>query len=180
MSLTKVNEKEMESLSSKLKNIKCVLLDVDGILTDGRVVFMGKEVGWNRFFNVYDGHGLKMLKQKKFHIGIISGGDSLGLYERFQHNLGLDPSMLYFGNEEKMGAYEEIKSRHELDDEQICYMGDELFDIPLLERCGFSATVPESSFLVQEKVDYVSKKNGGKGAAREIIDMILISQGLLS
>ena len=59
-------------------------------------------------------------------------------------------------------------------------MGDELFDIPLLERCGFSATVPESSFLVQEKVDYISKKNGGKGAAREIIDMILISQGLLS
>ena len=107
MSLTKVNQQEMDSLSSKLKKIKCVLLDVDGVLTDGRVVFMGKEVGWNRFSTSMTGM-LKMLKQKNFHIE--HSAELTGLYERFQHNLGLDPNMLYFGNEEKMGAYEEIKS----------------------------------------------------------------------
>ena len=180
MSLTKYDEKLLKNLKPKIEKIKCVLLDVDGVLTDGRVVYMGEEVGWNRFFNVYDGHGLKLLKQNNFFLGIISGGDSLGLYQRFQHNLGLDPEMLYFGNEEKLGAYEQIKTRHSLDDEEICYMGDELFDIPLLEKVGFSATVPESSFIVQNKVDYITKKGGGKGAAREVIDLILLTNGIIS
>ena len=95
MSLTRIDQQEIDKLSPKLKKIKCVLLDVDGILTDGRVYYAGEEVGWNRFFNVYDGHGLKMLKEQKYTLGIISGGDSLGLKERFINNLGLLESMCF-------------------------------------------------------------------------------------
>ena len=179
MSLVNFSNVLLDKYSEKLKKIQCVLLDVDGILTDGRVIFMGAEVGWNRFFNVYDGHGLKLLKENGFKLGIISGGDSIGLHERFVNNLGLDPEMCFFGNEDKTGAYDHIKNKHDLRDEQICYLGDELFDIPLLKQVGFSATVPESSFIVQREVDYVTNKNGGKGAAREVIDMILLSQGIL-
>ena len=84
---------------------------------------------------------------------------------------------MLFGNEDKTGAYNKIKNDNNLLDEEICYMGDELFDIPLLNQVGFSATVPESSYLVQESVDYVTKKSGGMGAAREVIDMILLSKG---
>ena len=179
MSLTKYSEDLIKRFESKLKTIQCVLFDVDGILTDGRVIFMGGEVGWNRFFNVYDGHGLKLLKENNFKVGIISGGDSLGLHERFVENLGLDSDMCFFGNEDKTGAYAEIKEKHGLSDNQVCYLGDELFDIPVLKQVGFSATVPESSFIVQREVDYITEKNGGKGAAREVIDMILLAQGIL-
>lgn len=179
MSLTRVDHQEVNSLLDKLKNIKCVLLDVDGILTDGRVIYMGEEVGWNRFFNVYDGHGLKMLRDFGFHLGIISGGDSLGLHKRFVENLGLSEKMCFFGNEDKTGAYDQIKKENNLQDSEICYMGDELFDIPLLTQVGFSATVPESSFLVQKAVDYVTKKSGGKGAGREVMDLIMYAKGLI-
>ena len=179
MSLTKIDQQDIDKHSPKLKKIKCVLLDVDGILTDGRVYYAGEEVGWNRFFNVYDGHGLKMLKEQQYTLGIISGGDSLGLKERFINNLGLLESMCFFGNEDKTGAYNKIKNDNNLLDEEICYMGDELFDIPLLNQVGFSATVPESSYLVQESADYVTKKSGGMGAAREVIDMILLSKGAI-
>ena len=76
MSLTFNPEKILPQYIEKLQQIKCMLFDVDGILTDGRVYFSGDEMGWNRFFNVYDGHGLKLLKRNNIHVGIISGGDS--------------------------------------------------------------------------------------------------------
>lgn len=175
MSLTK-NPKDILSFHhSKLSKIKCALFDVDGILTDGRVFYTGEEMGWNRYFNIYDGYGIKRLMANGIHVGIISGGDSKGLTERFIINLGVPKELCHFGNEDKLDAYENIKKRLNLQDKEIAYMGDEIFDIPLLEKVGFSASVPGASFLVQEKVDYISVKEGGKGAGREVMDLILLT-----
>lgn len=174
MSLTK-NPKDILSVhEKKLKKIKCVLFDVDGVLTDGRVFYSGDEMGWNRFFNIYDGYGIKRLMANGIHVGIISGGDSRGLTERFIINLKIPKELCYFGDEDKIHAYEDIKAKLHLGDDEISYVGDEIFDIPLLEKVGFSATVPDASFLVQEKVDFVTTKKGGYGAGREVMDLILM------
>lgn len=178
MSLTKNPVEILSVHKERLKKIKCALFDVDGVLTDGRVFFSGEEMGWNRYFNIYDGYGIKRLMANGIQVGIISGGDSRGLTERFIKNLGVPQNLCHFGNEDKVDAYEDVKKTLKLSDDQISYMGDEIFDIPLLEKAGFSASVPDASFLVQEKVDYVSFKQSGKGAGREVMDLILLSQGL--
>ncbi len=174
MSLTKNPKDILEVHRDKLTKIKCALFDVDGILTDGRVFYTGEEMGWNRYFNIYDGYGLKRLMANGIHVGIISGGDSRGLTERFINNLGIPKELCHFGNEDKVDAYESVKTHLNLNDDEISYMGDEIFDIPLLEKVGFSASVPGASFIVQEKVDYISSKVGGEGAGREVMDLILL------
>ena len=179
MSLTKNPADIIAVHGNKLKKIKCALFDVDGILTDGRVFYTGEEMGWNRYFNIYDGYGIKRLMANGIHVGIISGGDSKGLTERFINNLKVPKNLCYFGNEDKVDAYEDIRKTLGLDDDQISYMGDEIFDIPLLEKVGFSATVPGASFMVQEKVDYISFKEGGHGAGREVMDLILLTHSLM-
>jgi len=178
MSLTKDPKEILSVHREKLVNIKCALFDVDGVLTDGRVFYAGDEMGWNRYFNVYDGYGLKRLMANGIHVGIISGGDSIGLTERFINNLKIPEELCYFGNEDKVDAYESIKESFDLNDNEIAYMGDEIFDIPLLKRVGFSASVPAASFIVQDVVDYISFKEGGHGAGREVMDLILLSQQL--
>ena len=178
MSLTKKPTDILSVHRQKLEKIKCALFDVDGVLTDGRVFFTGTEVGWNRYFNIYDGYGIKRLMANNIHVGIISGGDSRGLTERFINNLGIPQELCYFGNEDKVDAYNEIKSKLSLLDDQISYMGDEIFDIPLLKKVGFSASVPGASFIVKDQVDYVSFKSGGEGAGREVMDLLLLTNNM--
>jgi len=178
MSLTRNPTEILSVHKTKLSKIKCALFDADGILTDGRIFYAGEEMGWNRYFNIYDGYGIKRLMANGVHVGIISGGDSRSLTERFIINLGIPKELCHFGNEDKVDAYEAVKQKLGLPDEEISYMGDEIFDLPLLEKVGFSASVPAASFLVQEKVDYISTKHGGHGAAREVMDLILLAQNL--
>jgi 3-deoxy-D-manno-octulosonate 8-phosphate phosphatase (KDO 8-P phosphatase) len=159
---------------AKLKKIKLVLFDVDGILTDGKVYYAGGEVGFNRFFHILDGYGLKMLKELGYKVGIITGGDSIGVLKRFQL-LGITD--LYMGNEDKVEAYNDVKKKYNLKDEEILYMADEFFDVPLLRKVGFAVTVPHASIEVRKVCDYVTKRAGGEGAAREMIDILRQSQG---
>lgn len=161
--------------TDKLSKIKGVIFDVDGILTDGRVEWQGEEVGFNRSFNVRDGYGLKLLKSLGLYVGIISGGNSKGLVERL-NQLGVADQ--YLGNEDKRDAYIDFKNKYKLDDSQILYMGDELFDIPILKKCGFSATVEVASKEVRDVCDYVAKMPAGHGCAREVIDMLRFVQNL--
>ncbi len=158
-----------ETYSEKLKKIKVCAFDVDGILTDGRVWWAGEEVGWNRYFNIRDGYGLKVLQKAGYKVGIISGGNSAGLRKRFKENLALD--FIYQGSEDKRGAFLEIM-KEGYKAEEILYMGDEHFDMPLLKKAGFSATVPEACVDIKEVVDYVTQSEGGRGAAREVIDRL--------
>jgi 3-deoxy-D-manno-octulosonate 8-phosphate phosphatase (KDO 8-P phosphatase) len=148
---------------------------LDGILTNGQLYWSGEEVGYNRFFHALDGFGLKMLMKAGLKVGVISGGDSLGVYKRFQENLGLD--YVYLGDEDKRHAYEKVLAQGHKDHE-ILYMGDEFFDLPILKRVGFSASVPEASHEVQEQVDYVTWKSSGQGCAREVVDLVRYAQGI--
>jgi 3-deoxy-D-manno-octulosonate 8-phosphate phosphatase (KDO 8-P phosphatase) len=169
------NLKEVaEQFKEKLSKIKVVAFDVDGILTDGRVWYSGEEMGWNRYTDTRDGYGLKMLKSFGFKVGIITGGDSLSVIKRFKENLKLD--FVYYGNEDKRESFKKLLDEGYTSDE-ILYMGDEFFDLPLLMASGFSATVPNASLEIKERVDYVTTRSAPE-AAREVIDILRYSRGL--
>lgn len=155
-------------LKSKIRKLKCLILDVDGVLTDGRIFWL-KGQGWTRQYHVQDGYGIKLLQKSGFPVAIFSGGDSEDLRERIKV-LGIDHA--YIGNENKLIALEDFKKKTGFKESEMAFIGDELFDIPVLERVGFSATVPHAVDAVKTSVDYVTKKEGGMGAVRELIEMI--------
>ncbi len=160
----------------KLKKIKVVLLDVDGILTDASITYFGEEVKFNRTYNALDGYGIRVLIESGMKVGVVTGGVSVSLKKRAA-TLGL--SYLYEGKEDKREAFLEVMKDAKVSGEEICYMGDELFDMPLLKKAGFSATVPHAVREVHEVVDYVTEKEAGKGAVREVIDLIRYSQNII-
>lgn len=162
-------QKLATKFKSKLLPIKVALFDVDGVLTDGRVYYDGEEVGFNRFFNVRDGYGMNVLREAGIKVGIITGGNSLGVLKRFRENLKVD--FLYYGNEDKRQAYKDVLSQGYSDNE-ILYIGDEFFDLPLLKRAGFSASPPTASPEILEAVDYVTMARPGMGVVREVIDIL--------
>ncbi len=166
---------EAVKFAVKLKKIKVACFDVDGILTDARVYYAGEEVGFNRFFNVYDGYGMKLLMGAGLKVGVITGGNSLGVQKRVEQ-LGLD--FCYAGNEDKRAAFRELLSRYGVQRDEVLYMGDELFDLPLLRASGFSATVPSAGVEVREAVDYVTERRSGEACVREVIDMLRYAQGI--
>ena len=159
----------------KLRKIKVLAFDVDGILTTGHIRFEGEEMGWNRSTHTRDGYMFKELMRQGFKVGVITGGDSPSVIKRFKENLKLD--FVYSGNEDKRQSYKKLKDQGH-SDEEILYMGDEFFDLPLLKRCGFSATVPEASVEICEKVNYVTELSGGMGAAREVMDLFRYANGI--
>ena len=154
---------------SKLSKIKICLFDVDGILTDGRIFWAGEEVGFNRFLHTHDGYGIKMLMHAGIKVGIITGGNSIGVKKRFE---GLGVDYLYMGNQDKRTAFDEILAETGLKAEEALYMGDEFFDLPLLKRAGFSATVPNASYEIQKDVDYITQRPSGQACVREVIDIL--------
>lgn len=159
-------------MQKKLKKLKMLILDVDGIMTDARVFWL-KGLGWTRVFHIKDGYGIRLMVKNGFEIAVISGGESDDLHERMKV-LGI--TEYHCGNEDKLIALEKILSARGLKAEHVGYMGDELFDIPVLERAGFSATVPHAVDEVKKRVDYVTKSEGGAGAVREVIDAIRKAQ----
>lgn len=163
------------SFEKKLKKIKVCAFDIDGILTNGGISWEGEDVGFNRITHALDGHGLKILMEAGLKVGVISGGDSIGVRKRFIENLKLD--FVFLGNEDKRESYKKILAMG-FKDEEILYMGDEFIDLPLLKRAGFSATVPNASLEIQEAVDYITMREAGDGCAREVIDILRYAQKL--
>ena len=149
---------------------------MDGILTDGRIYWGGEEVGYNRFFHVHDGYGIKILRAAGVKVGVITGGDSRGVIERF-NLLGLD--YFFFGNEDKREALATILEDAKVSKDEVLYMGDEFFDLPILKQVGFAATVPNASHEIKEVVDYVTQRESGKGCVREVIDMLRSVQNIV-
>lgn len=160
----------------KLKKIKIFLVDVDGVLTNGMVFYAGAEVGFNRFFHVSDGYAFKFLMAAGIKVGVISGGNSLGLRKRMED---LKPTFLYLGNEDKREAYLDILSKSGCRDEEMLYIADDLFDIPILKRVGFSATVPHAGLEVKEVSHYITVRHAGTGCVREVADLLRYSQGII-
>ncbi len=160
-------------MDAKLAKIKLLLLDVDGVLTDGRIIYdsQGNEL---KAFDVKDGHGLKMVQRAGIRIGIITGRSS-EVVRRRAEELGID--ILYQGALRKLDPYREILQQNGLTDEQVAYVGDDIIDLPILQRVGFSATVADAVPDVRSRVDYVASRNGGRGAVREICDRLLRASG---
>ena len=167
-----------KSFALKLKKIKVLAFDVDGVLTTGLIWYSGDEMGWNRSFNTRDGYMMQEMRRQGFLIGIITGGNSRCVHERFDKNPQFKVDFLFCGDEDKRHAYDKIKQKG-FKDEEILYMGDEFFDMPVLKQCGFSATVPEASIEIKEIVDYVTETSGGRGAVREVLDLFRYANNIV-
>lgn len=166
-------QKTANTYKEKLLKIKICAFDIDGILTNGQVFYDGKEGGFNRFTHTSDGYGLMLLKRAGIKVGVISAGDSLSVRKRFIEDLNLD--FVYLGEKDKRKPYRKIIAEG-FQDENILYMGDDFFDLPLLKVCGFSATVPGASLEIQESVDYITERFSGMGCVREVIDILRYAQ----
>lgn len=160
-------------MQSKLEPIKLLLLDVDGVLTDGGITLSdGGEQ--SKTFHVRDGHGLKLLQRIGVQVGIITGRSSQ-VVELRAAELGI--SLVYQGVKNKLEPYQEILAAQGLSDRQIAYVGDDIVDLPILRRVGFAATVADADAEVLERVDFISRYGGGRGAVREICELIIRAQG---
>lgn len=160
-------------MQDKLSRIRMLLLDVDGVLTDGRVIISdsGAET---KAFDVRDGHGLKLLQRAGIVVGIITGRSSRVVDHRMRE-LGIE--LVYQGVKNKLEPFEQILEQFRLSPEQVAYVGDDLVDLPVLRRVGFSATVADACPDLFARVDFVSAHPGGRGAVRELCEMLLKAQG---
>ncbi len=162
------------ALSKAVKGLKVLILDIDGVLTDCRM-FYTEPAGWGAFYSVLDGFGIKLLLRNGIHVCFISAGTFLSHKKRAEV-LGIQHA--YFGDENKIHAFEKILKDLAVTAGECAYMGDELFDIPVLEKVAFSACPPHSTRKVLDTVHYVTKLPGGNGSVREVCDLILRSKGI--
>jgi 3-deoxy-D-manno-octulosonate 8-phosphate phosphatase (KDO 8-P phosphatase) len=153
----------------RVKPLRLIAFDVDGILTDNHV-WMLQPGEWRRTFSIRDGYGIQMLIEKGYQIAFITGSRSDDVKERAKV---LKIHYFYEGTLNKVPAYEEIKQKTGFKDEQILYMGDDFFDIPLIEKAGLGITVPDASQKVRDVANYITQKNGGFGAVREVCEIVL-------
>jgi 3-deoxy-D-manno-octulosonate 8-phosphate phosphatase (KDO 8-P phosphatase) len=168
-------KKTKTTIPSKAKKIKLLLLDVDGVLTDGRILLdnQGNEL---KAFHVRDGHGIKMAQKAGIIIGIITGRISEVVNIRAQE-LGIKE--VHQGAHEKIAVYDSILRRYGFRDEEVAYMGDDIVDVDIFKRTGFAVTVDDADPFVKPHVDMITKRAGGRGAVREFINLILKHQGKL-
>ncbi len=158
---------------SKARKIRLLLLDVDGVMTDGRIFYdeKGREI---KCFHVQDGQGIRWLLKEGIKVGILSGRSS-GAVEKRAKELGI--SFLFQGIEDKMILYENLLQEIKLDSDQVSFMGDDFMDLRLLKKVGFSISVSNGHPLVRKEVDYITGTAGGLGAVREVSELILKAQG---
>ena len=150
-----------------------LLLDVDGVLTDGAVIYtgQGEEI---KQFDIKDGLGLRLAKRAGLKTAIVSARESKVVVQRAQE---LEVDEVYQGAKVKLEVFNRLLTRHDLKAHQIAYMGDDLIDLPILRRVGLPVTVPEAPAEVKAAAGYICRKPGGKGAVREVVELILKAQG---
>lgn len=160
-------------LIDQLRRVRLLALDVDGVLTDGRLYFQadGIEI---KAFHTQDGHGLKLLKRAGLQVAIITGRDSPMVSQRAA---ALGISHVYQGCEDKLATLRSLCQRLNLDIEQAAYCGDDLPDLAAIKRAGIGITVPNAPSYMGAHADWVTERQGGHGAVREICDTLLDAQG---
>lgn len=163
----------MQAIIKKAEKIKLLVLDVDGVLTDGRLFFdfFGNEY---KSFHARDGHGLKLLKSTGVELAVISGRKSKSVALRMKM-LGIHH--VYQGHENKRDAFSELLSKTGLKPEQVAYVGDDLLDLPIMAKVGLAVAVNDAHQEVQARAHWCTALPGGRGAVREVCDLIMQAQG---
>ena len=152
----------------KLKNIKALVFDVDGVFSKELIVVENGE--FYRSMSAKDGFIIKKAIDKGFHVGIITGGSSQSVKDRFKF-LGVKD--IYLSQHQKIDAYNDFCEKHKLVPEEVLYMGDDLPDYEVLKISGFSACPADAVTEITNIVDYISDKNGGEGCVRDIVEQVL-------
>ncbi len=165
--------KRRKPLESRLKNIQMIVMDVDGVLTDGRIVYddRGHEL---KFFDVQDGYGISKARSHGLTFAIISGRNSAVVSLRAKKT-GIKEVVQ--GELNKLSALQQMLKKYDLQPEHICYIGDDELDLPVLQIAGVSVAPPNAVAVVRRAVDFITERSGGHGAVREVIDRILHAQG---
>ena len=160
-------------IQEKAKKLKLLILDVDGVLTDGRLFFdnQGNEY---KSFHARDGHGIKLLRQTGVEVAVISGRKSSSVALRMK-NLGIEH--VYQGHENKIAAFNEVIEKLGITPEQAAHVGDDLLDLPIMIRVGLAIAVNDANFAVKQRADWCTTLPGGLGAVREVCDFIMQAQG---
>ena len=161
------------NITEKARKLKLLILDVDGVLTDGKL-FFDNEGNEYKSFHARDGHGIKLLRQTGVEVAIISGRKSNSVALRMK-SLGIEH--VYQGHENKVSAFNEILQKLDLTPDQAAHIGDDLLDLPLMTRVGLSIAVADANFAVIERADWCTQLSGGGGAVREVCDFIMQAQG---
>jgi 3-deoxy-D-manno-octulosonate 8-phosphate phosphatase (KDO 8-P phosphatase) len=165
----------MQDILARAALIELVIFDVDGVLTDGRLIY-GDDGLEYKAFHSRDGHGMKMLKESGVQIGIITGRNS-ELVKHRMANLGIEH--LYQGQQDKLPAFQQMAERLALKPEQIAYVGDDVVDLPVMLRVGLAVAVQDAHPLVLEHAHWRTQHPGGHGAAREVCEFIMDARGTL-
>jgi len=160
--------------SDKLNRVRLLLLDVDGVLTDGGIIYNDKGVE-TKVFNVRDGLGIRLLMEAGVKVGIVTSRASKALYRRCD-NLGI--SLIFDKVQDKAGILNLILDQTGVPAESMAYVGDDLVDLPLMRKVGLSVAVADAHETLLENADMVTTAKGGAGAVREVCEAILKAQGL--
>ncbi|MFW2371529.1 MAG: 3-deoxy-manno-octulosonate-8-phosphatase KdsC [Gammaproteobacteria bacterium] len=165
----------MQDILQKAADIKLVIFDVDGVLTDGSL-FIGDDGQEYKAFNSKDGHGMRMLQDGGVEIAIITGRVS-NVVEHRMKDLGI--KRVYQGKREKLPAYEELLKEVQLPPDQVAYVGDDVVDLPVMCKVGLAIGVQDAHPLVKRHAHWITERAGGKGAGRDVCEMILAAKGKL-
>ncbi|MGH8806747.1 MAG: KdsC family phosphatase [Noviherbaspirillum sp.] len=158
---------------ARAARVRLMIFDVDGILTDGSLHY-GPDGEVIKTFNVLDGHGIKLLRQSGVATAIISARQS-PIVARRAADLGI--AHLFQGVHEKRASFEQLLAQSNMSADACGFVGDDVIDLPILSRVAFAASVPNAHPEVRARVHYVTQAQGGRGAARELCDLILRAQG---
>ncbi|MGI9200813.1 MAG: KdsC family phosphatase [Woeseiaceae bacterium] len=152
-----------------LASIRLVAFDVDGVFTDGRF-YLSNEGVESKAFSTHDGYGIRRLVDAGIHVAVISGRDSAAVEQRM-NELGVQ--FIVQGCGDKIAAFDEIAAKLKVDDTETAYVGDDLPDLPLLDKVAVSFAVANAVSELHQQCDFVTKASGGFGAVREVCDLLL-------
>lgn len=163
----------MTDLTERAEKIKLVIFDVDGVLTDGRLI-IGDDGLEYKCFNTQDGLGMKLLKASGVEMAIITGRTSNVVTKRAESTGVMH---FYQGVDDKLAAFEDLLQKAHLPPEACAFMGDDVVDLPPMRRAGLALTVPDAHELVKQHAHYITRHDAGRGAVREACELILRAQG---
>lgn len=165
----------MQDVLEKAAHIKLLVFDVDGVLTDGGLFFGDDGQEYKAFYS-RDGLGMKLLKQTGVEIGVITARDSKVVEHRMQ-NLGIEN--VYQGKLNKLDAFEHMLAKLQISAKQTAYVGDDVVDLPVMKRAGLAIAVQDAHPFVKQHAHWVTQHGGGRGAARDVCELIMQAQGTL-